>query len=142
MALLESLIDPVSDKIDTSIPICRIKTPIPNIPAADLCLDVLLKIAASGKIELLISNSFELGFETKNGQVRYINDHSSNVDTIIQASGKAAMGLNVALEALSCRLADMELDGGIALFPRLREAPGTRRSAIPPCRTSVRTMRM
>ena len=113
LALLDSLIDPVSDKIDTSIPICRIKTPIPNIPAADLCLDVLLKIAASGKIELLISNSFELGFETKNGQVRYINDHSSNVDTIIQASGKAAMGLNVALEALSCRLADVELDGGI-----------------------------
>ncbi|MBR4461626.1 MAG: hypothetical protein IKS51_03500 [Erysipelotrichaceae bacterium] len=113
LSLLDSMIDPVSDEVDTSIPLCRIKTPIPNIPTADLCLDVLLKISVSGKIELLVSNDFELGFETKNGQIRYIHDHSCTADTIIEASGKTGMGLNVALEALACRLADVELDGGI-----------------------------
>ena len=112
-SLLKSMVNPMSDKVEASIPICQIKTPIPNIPTAKITLDVLIKIYVSGKIELAFYNNHQVGFETKGGSIRYINDHTNNFDSIIKASGKSALGLNLGLEAARMKLADVELDSGI-----------------------------
>ena len=113
VSMLKSTVNPMKDKIEAAIPICKIKTPIPNVPTAKICMDLLIKLYASGKIEAVLYNSHQIGFETKNGSIRFINDRVSNFDAIINASGKAAMGINVSLEAAGFNLADIELDTGV-----------------------------
>ena len=112
-SLLNSVVNPMSDKVEASIPICKIKTPIPNIPAVNITMDVLIKIYVSGKIELVLYNTHQVGFETKNGNIRFINNHTNDFDSLIKASGKSALGLNLGLEAARMKLADIELDSGI-----------------------------
>ena len=112
-SLIGSIIEKDKDELEASIPICQIRTPIPNVPTAFLNLDLLIKLYVSGKVELVLYNSHNIGFETRNGNVRFINDTDRDLDAIIQASGKAALGLNVNLEAVKFRLADIELDGGV-----------------------------
>ena len=112
-SLLRSMVEPMDDEVEASIPICQIKTPIPELPTAFLNLDLYVKIYASGKIELVLYNTHELGYETKDGQIRFINDNTHRLDSIIQASGKAALAVNMSLEAVGMRLCDIEVDGGL-----------------------------
>ena len=112
-ALLDSLIDPVADKTEASLPICKIRTPISSLPFVYLNLDLYLKAYADGSVRLLISNSHKMGFETKNGQIRFINEHENDYDASIEASARAGMTINVGLDAAECRLSDIELDGGL-----------------------------
>ena len=112
-SLIASVIEKQKDEVEATIPICQIKTPIPNVPTAFLNLDLLIKLYVSGKAELVLYNSHSIGFETRNGNVRFINDTQRDLDAIIQASAKATLGLNVNLEAATFRIADLELDGGV-----------------------------
>ena len=111
--MLSSIVEKQNDEVEATIPICKIKTPIPDIPTAYLNFDVLIKLYVSGKAELVLYNSHELGFETRNGNIRFINEGDRDIDAILQASSKAALGLNISLEAVKFRLADVELDGGV-----------------------------
>ncbi len=117
-SLISSIIEKQKDEVEATIPICQIKTPIPNIPTAYLNLDLLIKLYVSGKAELVLYNSHSIGFETRNGNVRFINDTDRDLDAIIQASAKAALGLNFNLEAATFRIADIELDGGVRALVR------------------------
>lgn len=108
-----SIIEKRTNEIENTIKICQIKTPIPNIPTAYLNLDLVANIYVNGEIKLLLQNSHEMGFEVKEGEIRYIGDHTNNWDGIIQASAKATLGINFNLEATSFVLADIELDGGV-----------------------------
>lgn len=112
-SLLNSVVEKEKDELEASIPICQIKTPIPNVPTAYLNIDLLIKLYVSGKVEVVLMNEHSLGFETKEGNIRFINDNSHDLDLILQASTKAALGLNLNLEAVKFRLCDVELDGGI-----------------------------
>ena len=111
--MYKSIVKPVKDQGDISIPICKIKTPIPNVPTANICLDLLIKLYASGKAEIVIYNQHQVGFETKDGNVRFIKERSDDFDFIINATSKAAAGINVSLEAATYSLADIELDTGL-----------------------------
>ncbi len=117
-ALLKSMIEPIADTEEASIPICRIKVPINGIPAAYLEMDLLAKLYASGKTEIVLYNSHEIGFETKNGQIRYINENDHDINSILQASAKTVLGVNMGIETAGFRLADLELDGGVKALVR------------------------
>ena len=112
-SIFESSIKKASKEVDASIPICKIKVPIPEIPTATLNLDLLIKLYASGKAQLVLYNKHELGFETKDGNIRYIHDLDKKFDSNIQASAKAGLGANVSLHTAGFDLADVEVDGGL-----------------------------
>ena len=109
----KSVIKEKDDEVEASFKICEIKTPIPEIPSAFFNIEVLIKIYVSGKAEVVLSSSHVDGFEYKNGQLRLINDVDRDIDFKINASAKAALGLNFNLEAATKRLMDVELDAGI-----------------------------
>lgn len=109
----KSTIKEKDDEVEANIKICEIKTPIPEIPSAYFNIEVLIKIYVSGKAEVVLSSSHVDGFEYKNGQLRLINDVDRDIDFKINASAKAALGLNFNLEAATKRLMDIELDAGI-----------------------------
>lgn len=118
MSLLKSLIVPISDDVDAEIPICKIRVPIANLPMMFLEMDLKVKIYASGKTEIVLYNSHEIGFETKNGAIRYINENSHDINTILQASAKSVLGVNMGLSAGGMKLADLELDSGVKALVR------------------------
>lgn len=110
---IKSMIVPKDDEIEATIPICEIKTPIPNAPFAYINMTLGIKLYVSGKAELILYNSHNIGFEIKDGKSRFFYEHNDDYDTIVRASSKAALALNVGLDATSFRLCDIELDGGI-----------------------------
>lgn len=110
---LSTLLQTKKDKLETSFTLCTIKTPIPNVPTANVCVDVLVNLYASGKAELALANSSELGFEIKNGQFRFIKEIDRDVDFILKATTKATAGINISLQSLNLRLMDIETDFGI-----------------------------
>lgn len=101
------------DEIEATIPICKIKTSIPNVPFAYFNMDVLAKFYVSGKVEVVVYNDGVVGFEIKDNKFRVVHDIDRDVDSIIGASAKAVVGLNFNIESSKYRLMDVELDGGV-----------------------------
>lgn len=110
---LKSSIVQKKDEVEAVIPICQIKTPIPNIPLVYLNMIVGIKLYVSGKIELVMYNTTNVGFEIRDGHPRIIFDHADDLDALVRASGKAALSLNIGLDATKFRLCDIEFDGGV-----------------------------
>lgn len=110
---LKSMVVDKADEVEAIIPICEVKTPIPNIPIAKLDMIIGIKLYVSGKAEIVMLNKHNVGFEVVNGKARFFYDHTDDLDAIVRASSKAALALNVGLEAASFKLCDVELDGGI-----------------------------
>lgn len=113
MSKLKSMIVPKADEVEATIPICQIKTPIPNIPTAYINMTIGIKLYASGRVEMVLYNAHSIGFEAKNGQTRFYWEHDDDFDGIINTSAKAALALNVGLDATKFRLCDIELDAGL-----------------------------
>lgn len=113
--LLSSLkkLNTKSDVLEATIPICTIKTPIPNIPTAYFNIDVLAKFYLSGRVELLLKNEGSVGFEIKDNKFRLINDVEKDYDFTIGASARSVAGLNFNICSSDYRLMDIELDAGI-----------------------------
>lgn len=101
------------DEIEATIPICKIKTPIPNVPFAYFNIDVLAKFYVSGKVEVVLYNKGAVGFEIIDSKFRVVHDIDHDVDSIIGASARAVAGLNFNIESSKVRLMDVELDGGV-----------------------------
>ena len=100
---IKSMIVPKKDELEAIIPICEIKTPIPNVPFAKLNMTIGIKLYVSGKVELTIYNDHNIGFEIKNGKARFFYDHNDDVDGIVSSSSKAALALNLGLDAAKYR---------------------------------------
>lgn len=110
---LKRSVNKQDDELEAIIPICTIKTPIPELPSVNLNLELLAKVYVSGKVELQLYNNHSLGFETKDGSFRIINDSKRDFDFIASGSSKAQLGINFSIEAINTRLADIEFDGGL-----------------------------
>lgn len=111
--MIKSMLLKEKNSSDAIIPICQIKTPFASIPSAYLNFDVLLKFSINGKIELVLYNNHNFGFEIKEGKSRFFYEHDDDFDGIARASGKACVGLNIGIDAATYRLCDIELDGGL-----------------------------
>lgn len=101
------------DEIETTLKICEIKTPVPNMPTIFFNIDVLAKIYSSGKAEIVLANKHAKGMEIKNGVLRVISETDRDIDFKIGGSSRAVLGLNFNLEATKTRLMDVEIDAGI-----------------------------
>ena len=110
---VKSMIVPKADEVEAIIPICEIKTPIPNIPLCSLNMTIGIKLYVSGKIEVVMYNTHNAGVEIKNGVSRFFYNHNDDLDIIASTSGKSAIALNVGIDASKFRLCDVELDGGV-----------------------------
>lgn len=113
MSTVNSMIVPKADEVEAVIPICEVKTPIPNVPTAYINMTIGIKLYVSGKIELTLYNSHNIGLELKNGQARYFWEHKDDFDGIIRASGKSALALSIDIDAAKFKLCDLELDAGL-----------------------------
>ena len=111
-SLLHSLIEPLKKDEEASLTLCKIKIPFGDLPGVFIVMDLKLKLYASGKSEFVLTNSHELGFETKNGKIRFINHNDHDLNCILQASAKGVLGVDFAAETLGIRLADVEVDAG------------------------------
>ncbi|MCR4633876.1 MAG: hypothetical protein K5648_07115 [Erysipelotrichaceae bacterium] len=110
--LLHSLLEPLQEDEEASLPLCKIKVPLKELPGVFIVLDLKIKLYVSGKTEFVLYNSHELGFETRGGKIRYINENTHDLNSILQASGKAVLGIDFAAETMGMKLANVKLDSG------------------------------
>lgn len=103
----------VDDKIEAIIPIGTIKIPLPATMVMDISLALELHVYASGKVELLIESEHALGLEIINNNVRLINDHKKDIDTIFRASANASIGIRGSLNAFGSSLVDVGAKAGV-----------------------------
>ena len=113
-SILKSMVVPKEDEVDVVIPICEIKVPLPNLPVLKLDMTVGIKLYISGRVEIVLYNTHNIGFEIKNGNGRFFWEHDDDdLDAIARSSAKTALALNLGLDAADYRLCDIELDGGL-----------------------------
>lgn len=110
---IKSMIVPKNDEVEAIIPICEVKTPVPNIPFASFNMVIGIKLYVSGKVEVILYDSHNIGFEIKDGNSRFFWEHDDDLDTIIRSSAKAALAVNLGLDTASFRLCDLEMDAGL-----------------------------
>lgn len=97
----------------TTIPICEIKVPFPNLPILQLTMQLKFHVYASGKIELVLVNEHQLGIEIKNDKMRIIQDSKRNADFIVKASASSTLGLTTGVSAGNLALMDIQIKAGI-----------------------------
>ena len=102
----------VDDSVKNTIPICKIKVPIPNMPTATVTLKLLINFFASGKIELSIANVHSVGMEIKNKNIRIISNHKNNTDFIIKSSAKTSLGFLSSFNIFNQDIIDISLNAG------------------------------
>ena len=112
-SLLSSLLEPLSKSEDDGFPICTIRIPLEHLPGVFLCLDLKARLHASGKGEFVLYNTHQLGFEIREGEIRWIREDSHDLNGVLQASAKAVLGVNLGVEAAGFLLADVEADSGL-----------------------------
>lgn len=113
LSAVKSSIKTKDDEVECTIPICEIKTPIPNVPTAYFNIDVLAKVYVTGRVEIVLYNNGIIGFEINNGNFRIVHNVEKDTDLMIGGSARAVAGINFNLEAAKFRLMDIEFDGGI-----------------------------
>ena len=101
------------DMVDTSFSICRIHVPVGNIPTLEILLELKVNIYVSGKVELLLTSTHNLGFEYRNGTMRIINDSNKDIDFNLEASTSCKTNLDISLKALNKRIMNVDAEAGI-----------------------------
>lgn len=77
-------------------------------------LDVKIKISISGQITLVVTTNNVRGIEYKNGNLRYINDSTTDTDLSLKAKAELTMYLGLSLRVLkNITAASFGIEGGI-----------------------------
>lgn len=103
-----------SENMDgTTIPICQIKVPFPNMPILTLTMQLKLHIYTSGKVELVLVNNHDVGIEIKNNKLRTFSNSERDADFIMKASTATTVGLTTGVSTGNLALMDIFVKGGI-----------------------------
>ncbi len=113
---VKSSLKSLNDEVEATIPICKIKVPIANIPFVYLNLDLSLHMYVSGKVELAISDDYCIGFEVKNNNLRLIFEDDHDIDAIINASANTSLGADFHLDVLGQSLMNVDIRAGIRAY--------------------------
>ncbi len=109
---LKDLYQTKNDASETSIEICRLVLPIPSAPVLHVDLSLELRLGISGKAQLSLVQKNAIGFETKDGAMRFIKDNTSKADASIKASAKLLSGINFDFCLLNGTLMDAGVEAG------------------------------
>lgn len=108
-----SLFKKQQDVVETSIPLCTIAIPIPQMPLVTLMAKLQLNIYASGRAELSLTNDHQMGMEIIDGNIRLINDHDHKCDFLIKATISIMTRIFFGLNAANMTLMDIYAEPGI-----------------------------
>lgn len=108
-----SLFKKQQDIVETTIPLCTIAIPIPQMPLVKLLAKLQLNIYASGRAELSLNSEHQMGMEIVNGNVRLINDHDHKCDFVIKATISTMMRIFFGLDVANMTLMDIYAEPGV-----------------------------
>ena len=107
-----ALKDGQSDEV-LSLPVCRIRFPIPEVPGAAVYCELNLDVSASGRAEISFGQSAVFGMEVRNGSVRPVSSFTNTPKAMIEASTSVLSEIGFALKAAGCRLSDIVIHAGL-----------------------------
>lgn len=97
---------------EVTVPICTLKIPIPDVPMLEITARLQLKLYASGKASLVLTQDHALGMEIRHGAMRQINAHSCRHNASIGASAGALAEVLFGLNMKNLKLADVGCQTG------------------------------
>jgi hypothetical protein len=112
LSSLKDLYQAKNDADETSIEICRIVLPIPSAPVLHIDLSLELRLGITGKAQLSLIQKNAVGFETKDGAMRFIKENTGKADASIKASAKLLSGINFDFCLLNGTLMDAGIEAG------------------------------
>lgn len=102
-----------SDEAEIVIPVLNITLPLGEMPGLMMEIGVNVRITASGKVEILLANTHCLGFEYRNGHMRFINENNHDLDFLMQGKASSGLGLSFGVSAANKLLFDLGSNAGI-----------------------------
>lgn len=96
-----------------TIDLATITIPIANVPSMNIRAKLQLFLYANGKIELSLSNAFDMGLEIRNNKMRFFSNQTYNQQFMIRATGGIIGGFTTELRMLAVSLVDLSLQAGI-----------------------------
>lgn len=101
------------DEQELSIPICRIRFPIPNAPGASANCQLNLDLSADGRAEISLGQTAEFGMEMRGGSVRPISRFTNHPKAMIEASTSILSEIAFSLQAAGITLSDILIHAGL-----------------------------
>lgn len=109
---LKNLYQNKNDTVEISIPLCTIKVPLPEMPIMKLEMQLHLKINASGKAELSLTQDHSYGMEIRNNTLRMVKNFDNKSNHTIKADTGLLAGITFGLNMENLKLADIGIDAG------------------------------
>ena len=110
---LNNFFKKAEDTVAKEITLFKVHVPIEGVPSAEIVLAVKLNFYISGRVEAVLDTENGLGFEVRNGHLRFINEHQEDLDVVLGANASASLNLDVMLKALKMNLMNVGTRAGI-----------------------------
>lgn len=95
------------------IPLAKIKIPVKEIPFIYLNAEISLLLKASGKVELVLNDSYITGFEIKNNHMRLIFDKNHDLSAIVNGNATISANALFNIVLVDYSIADLGVETGI-----------------------------
>ena len=109
---LSSFLKPKSEIEAVDIPICTLRVPLETAQMLTVKIRISVKIYASGKAELVLSQDHVLGCDIRNGVPRMIHDTKHSQSANLRADTSLCTNLTCTLDFIQASLMDIYLEAG------------------------------
>lgn len=110
---LKDMMQNKEDAVQTELKIASIAVPLEGVHMVDLVLDVKLQIKTSGKAEIVLSQSCNVGYDYEDGNFRLIKDNSNKQDLSLKADTSLTANMGAKLNALGFNVLDLAVKAGV-----------------------------
>ncbi len=109
---LRNVFSPQETAAETIIPLAQIRVPVPNAPLLDLVMQIQIRVSASGRAQLTLTQDHSIGMEIRDGRMRAIHDNDHKSQTMIRSDVSVMSGIKTALNMAQMALADITVEAG------------------------------
>ena len=112
LGTVKNLFHEKQDAKEVELPLAVIHVPVPSAPAMTVSMTMQLKISASGKAELALTQDHSLGMEVRDGQLRTISNCDAKGEATVRGNTSILGGVKLAMNMLALDIGDITAEAG------------------------------
>lgn len=113
LSSLSQFLKPKSEMKEIDIPICTLRVPMESSNTLTIKARLSLRIYASGRAELTLTQDHLLGCDIRNGKVRWIQENTHDQNALLRADTSLSGNLRFSLDFIRASLMDVALEAGV-----------------------------
>ena len=112
LGTVKNLFQSKQDAKEIELPLAEIHVPVPSAPALTVSMTMQLKIGASGRAELTLTQDHSIGMEIREGQLRTISDCKAKGEALVRGNTSLLGGVKLAMNMLMLDIGDITAEAG------------------------------